>query len=294
MIKNVIGLSIFLILGTAQVVAQKEDSTQLPDISSFHQDLFVPEIKEGKLEAGKRVKQTLGIYLNTDVYHLVYLPTNYKEGKKYPVIVEYPGNGPYTSASGDVSTGQVDGCNLGYGLSEGKDFIWVSMPFISADGNENQKWWWGDIEATKRYCIDTVKEVCAKFGGDASNVILAGFSRGAIAVNYIGLHDDEISHLWKAFIVNSHYDGLKTWDYPNSDKASALERLKRLNGRPQFICAEGQGTVKSKNYLHQSGIQGNFTFMNIPVRNHTNTWTLYDLKERENIRTWLAETIKKN
>ncbi|CAM3334052.1 alpha/beta hydrolase family protein [Zobellia roscoffensis] len=294
MIKNVIGLSIFLILGTTQVVAQKEDSTQLPDISSFHQDLFVPEITEGTPVAGKRLRQTLASYLNTDVYHLVYLPTNYKEGKKYPVIVEYPGNGPYTSASGDVSTGQVDGCNLGYGLSEGKGFIWISMPFISADGNENQKWWWGDIEATKRYCIDTVKEVCTKFGGDTSNIILVGFSRGAIAVNYIGLHDDEISHLWKAFIVNSHYDGLKTWDYPNSDKTSALERLKRLNGRPQFICSEGHGTAKSKNYLDQSGIQGNFTFMNIPVRNHTNTWTLYDLKERENIRTWLAETIKKN
>ncbi|CAM4216520.1 S9 family peptidase [Zobellia roscoffensis] len=294
MIKNVIGLSIFLILGTTQVVAQKEDSTQLPDISSFHQDLFVPEITEGTPAAGKRLRQTLASYQNTNVYHLVYLPTNYKEGKKYPVIVEYPGNGPYTSASGDVSTGQVDGCNLGYGLSEGKGFIWISMPFISADGNENQKWWWGDIEATKRYCIDTVKEVCAKFGGDASNVILVGFSRGAIAVNYIGLHDDEISHLWKAFIVNSHYDGLKTWDYPNSDKTSALERLKRLNGRPQFICSEGHGTAKSENYLDQSGIQGYFTFMNIPVRNHTNTWTLYDLKERENIRTWLTETIKKN
>ncbi|CAM4284161.1 hypothetical protein [Zobellia nedashkovskayae] len=294
MIKNVIGLSIFLILGITQVIAQKENSTQLPDISSFHQDLFVPEITEGKPEAGKRVRQTLGSYQNTDVYHLVYLPTNYKKSENYPVIIEYPGNGPYTSSSGDVSTGQVDGCNLGYGLSSGKDFIWVSMPFISADGNENQKWWWGDIAATKKYCIDTVKEVCAKFGGDASNVILTGFSRGAIAVNYIGLHDDEISHLWKAFIVNSHYDGLKTWDYPNSEKTYALARLKRLNGRPQFICSEGNGTAKSKNYLDQSGIQGNFTFMNIPVRNHTNTWTLFDLKERENIRTWLAETIKKN
>ncbi|CAZ97741.1 alpha/beta hydrolase [Zobellia galactanivorans] len=294
MVKNVIGICIILILGTSQVDAQKDTPVRLPDIASFDQDLFVPDITQGPPEAGKRVRQTLASYQNTEVYHLLYLPSNYKEGKKYPVIVEYPGNGPYTSAAGDLSTGQVDGCNLGYGLSEGKDFIWVSMPFISVDGQENQKWWWGDIEASKKYCMDAVKEVCDKYGGDASKVVLAGFSRGAIAVNYIGLRDDEISPLWKAFIVNSHYDGLKTWDYPNSDKASALERLKRLNGRPQFICAEGHGTSKSKNYLAHSGIQGNFTFMDIPIKNHTNTWPLYQLKERKIIRAWLSEVIEKN
>ncbi|MBT9188864.1 alpha/beta hydrolase family protein [Zobellia russellii] len=292
--KKVTGICIFLILGTTQVASQKDAVAQLPDISSFHQDLFVPKITEGKPKAGKRVRQTLAPYQNTDVYHLVYLPTDYKEGKKYPVIIEFPGNGPYTSAYGDVSTGQVDGCNLGYGLSEGKGFIWVSMPFISTNGQENQKWWWGNVEATKRYCIDVVNEVCNKFGGDASNLILAGFSRGAIAVNYIGLHDNEISNLWKAFIVNSHYDGLKTWDYPNSDKASAIERLKRLNGRPQLICAEGQGTRETKNYIAQSGIKGNFTFLDIPIRNHTNSWPLYELKERKTMRTWLSQIIQKN
>ena len=294
MIKNVLVLSMILILGIVQVVAQEDIIVEFPDIESFQQNLFVPEITDAEPEAGKRVRQTLKPYKNTEVYHLVYLPINYKEGEKYPVIVEFPGNGPYTSTYGDISTGRVEGCNLGYGVSEGKDFIWISMPFISIDGQQNQKWWWGDIEATKRYCIDTVNEVCAKYGGDRANVFLAGFSRGAIAVNYIGLHDDEISGLWRAFIANSHYDGLKSWNYPDSDKTSALERLKRLNGRPQFICSEKEGTVKSKNYIRQSGIQGDFTFMDIPIRNHTNTWALYDLEERKIIKTWLFEVIQKN
>lgn len=294
MIKNVFGLSLILILGVVEIVAQEASIVEFPDIDSFQKDLFVPEITEAEPEAGKRVRQTLKAFENTKVYHLVYLPINYKQGEKYPVIVEFPGNGPYTSPYGDISTGQVDGCNLGYGVSAGKDFIWISMPFISVDGKQNQKWWWGDIEATKKYCIDTVNEVCTKYGGDASNVFLSGFSRGAIAVNYIGLHDDEISGLWRAFIANSHYDGLKGWNYPDSDKASALERLKRLNGRPQFICAEKEGTAKSKNHIRQSGIQGDFTFMDIPIRNHTNTWALYDLEERKIMRTWLFEVIQKN
>jgi hypothetical protein len=29
------------------------------------------------------------------------------------------------------------------------------------------------------------------FGGDASAVVLTGFSRGAIACGYLGMHDDE-------------------------------------------------------------------------------------------------------
>jgi hypothetical protein len=117
-------------------------------------------------------------------------------------VVEFAGNGNYKNAFGDTSTGRVEDASLGYGISGGKGMIWVVMPFIEvkADGSQgNAITWWGDIAETKRYCIATVKDICTRLGGDEKRVVLSGFSRGAIACNYIGLHDDEISRLWCAF-----------------------------------------------------------------------------------------------
>ena len=269
--------------------SSEEERAELGQLSM---DLNVPVIEVGPANPGKRVKQTLPVYSETEVYHLLYLPTNWEAGKKYPVIVEYPGNGPWSNDIGDVSTGKVDGCNLGYGIGGGRDYIWISMPFISENGLQNQDWWWGDIEATKQYCMKTVELVCEKYGGDEQSVILAGFSRGAIAANYIGLHDDEIANIWQAFIANSHYDGLRKWDYPESDPESALKRLQRLKGRPQFICQEGKGTAETKAYLSNMGIEGDFTFMDISFRNHTNTWILYNIPERKVIREWLTKATE--
>jgi len=73
----------------------------------------------------------------------------------------------------------------------------------------------------------------------ARAVIIAGFSRGAIACNYIGLDNDEIAKLWLAFIPYSHCAGVVTnWLYPGADRACALLRLKWLDGRPVFISQE--------------------------------------------------------
>ena len=58
-------------------------------------------------------------YSNTNVYHVTYLPTDWRPGKRYPVIVEYAGNGNYTNRFGDVSTGRVEDSRLGYGISAG-------------------------------------------------------------------------------------------------------------------------------------------------------------------------------
>jgi len=41
----------------------------------------------------------------------------------------------------------------------------------------------------------TVKMICEKYGGDSAKVFLAGFSRGSIACNYIGLHNNQIASL---------------------------------------------------------------------------------------------------
>ena len=201
-------------------------------------DLAVPPMTEGQPAPGKRVRQVADEYKGTNVHHALYLPTDWTKGGRYPVIVEYAGNGPYRDRLGDVCTGLVEDCHLGYGISGGKGFIWVCLPYISKDHKSNQRQWWGDANATADYCKRVVPRICRDYGGDASAVLLAGFSRGAIACNYIGLRDDEIAKLWRGFICHSHYDGVLNWGYAGSDRTSAAGRLKRLAGRPQFISME--------------------------------------------------------
>jgi len=55
------------------------------------------------------------------------------------------------------------------------------------------------------------QDICRHYGGDPENVLLCGFSRGAIAVSFIGLHDDEVSQLWSAFMTHDHFDGVRQW-----------------------------------------------------------------------------------
>lgn len=264
-----------------------------PDLSSVPPDLTTPAMTSDEPAAGRRVKQTSPGWEDTGVHHALYLPRDWAAGRTYPVIVEFAGNGGYKNAFGDVSNGTVDGSNLGYGLSGGEGFLWVCMPYVKVDGakKENATTWWGDVEETKRYCRKTVDLVCAKYGGDAKKVVLAGFSRGAIGCNYLGLHDDQIAGLWRAFFAYSHYDGQLThWGYAGADRAAALGRLKRLNGRPQFISME-KSVDAIRKYLEETGIQAPFTFQTVHFRNHSDQWVLRDIPERKAARDWLRSVL---
>lgn len=267
--------------------------SQLPDIKDVPFELSVPAFTEGIPLPGKRVKQQLTAYEGTSVYHAVFLPANWEAGKKYPIIVEYPGNGPYVNKYGDRCSGKPEDTYLGYGMSGGKDFIWIGMPLISEDGNRNERYWWGGVEASVDYTLKTVEQVCQELGGDRSKVFAAGFSRGAIACNYIGLHNDKIASLWCGFIANSHYDGVRTdWNYSNSDRASALKRLQRLGGRPQLIIEEGSGSEAARSYIESTGVIGDFTHMTIPYRNHDPRWVLQDIPERKRLQEWVIRVIE--
>ena len=268
-------------------------SQDLPDLSSVSADLSTPAMTEGEPAAGRRVRRTTAGWEGTAVHHALYLPRDWKPGGRYPLIVEYAGNGNYRNAFGDVSKGTVDGSNLGYGLSGGDGFIWVCMPYVAVAGDrkENAITWWGDVEETKRYCRQTVSSVCEAYGGDPKKIVLAGFSRGAIGCNYLGLHDDEIAGLWRAFFAFSHYDGERTtWGYAGADRASALERLRRLHGRPQWICME-QSVEPIRKYVEGTGVKGAFRFQTIPYRNHSDQWVLRDLPERKAAREWLRKVL---
>jgi hypothetical protein len=265
---------------------------EFPDLSSVAPDLTTPPMITGIPVPGRRVRQVAPGYEGAGVYHALYLPEDWQPGRRYPVIVEYAGNGPYRSEYGDFSPGTVEGSNLGYGISGGKGFIWVCMPYVNTTDKRNQLWWWGDVQATVDYCKRVVRSVCERYGGDSGAVILAGFSRGAIACNYIGLHDDAIADTWLAFVAYSHYDGVRTWDYPASDRASALERLRRVKGRAVFICRENS-VQETREYVAATRVQASFTFVTIPFRNHNDAWALRDISERRELRSWLRDVLVK-
>lgn len=266
------------------------NAAELPDLSTVPTDLTTPTMVDEAPAAGKRVKVISEKYRGTNVHHSLYLPTNWQAGKSYPVIVEYAGNGPFLSKHGDKSKGEVEDCDLGYGISGGKDFIWVCMPCVSEDGKQNQLRWWGDVGATVEYCKMVVRDVCKNHGGDPSAVFLSGFSRGSIACNYLGLHDDEIASLWCGFICHSHYDGVKRWSYPESSAQAAELRLKRLAGKPQFISQE-YSTKETQEYLAKVGVTDNFTFQSLPYRNHSDAWVLRDIAERDALRGWVKKVL---
>lgn len=283
-----------LSLGLLAPLAFSADLARLPDLGSVAPDLQVPPTNPGSPAAGARVTQSTPGWEHTTVHHTLYLPTDWRAGGKFPVLVEYPGNGNYRNSFGDVSTGKVEDCRLGYGITGGRGCIWICLPFVEIAGahKQNTVTWWGDVDETKRYCMATVRDVCNRYGGDAQRVVLCGFSRGAIACNFIGLHDDEIAPLWRGFICHSHYDGVReTWPYSGADRSSALGRLRRLANRPQFISHEGS-TGPTERYLKDTGVKGDWTFEPIPFRNHSDQWVLRDIPSRQRVRAWLQRILK--
>ena len=261
----------------------------LPDISSIPKDLEIPLVEDGVPAPGKRVKQTTPGWEGTEVHHAIYLPRDWKPGGTYPVLAEYAGNGGFKNAFGDVSEGMVEGSHLGFGLSAGRNYIWVCLPFVKVQGNNktNATLWWGQPDETAAYCVATMRFLEKNYGADPKALVLCGFSRGSIACNYIGLRNDEIAGLWRAFLCHSHYDGVKThWPYSDCDRTSALARLQRLKSRPQFISHE-VSVQPTRDYLQTTGISGAFTFVDLTFRNHTDQWALCDCDTRRQARAWL-------
>lgn len=271
--------------------ADTETADLSSDLSSVPVDLVVPPVRSGAPRAGARVRMTLPEYANTDVHHVLYLPSDWKPTGRYPLLVEYAGNGPYRNKHGDVSTGRVADSVLGYGISAGRGFLWLCLPFVAESGQRNERRWWGDVQRTVRYCKEAVPRVCAEFGGDPRRVLLVGFSRGAIACNFIGLHDDEIATLWAGLLCHSHYDGVRRWPYPGSDAAAAAARLARLGTRPQWISHE-QSVGDVTAYLRRSAPHGRFTVRALPFVNHTDTWVLRDVELRRELRSWVRSVLE--
>ena len=102
----------------------------------------VPEISHGVPAPGKRfllqLEESKGA---DDLYHLLYLPTDWRPDASWPLVVEYPGNGGYANELGDTSDGTMEGCIMGYGLSEGRGFLWLCPPIVGQDQKHAIQWW---------------------------------------------------------------------------------------------------------------------------------------------------------
>ena len=106
-----------------------------PVDTGMTKDLVTPVMTNKAPAAGKRVRQVAPEYKGTDVYHALYLPVDWKPDGKYPVIVEYTGN-RFPPGNG---SGEVKDANLGYGMSGGRGFIWVVMPYVEEGRKENAR-----------------------------------------------------------------------------------------------------------------------------------------------------------
>jgi hypothetical protein len=272
-------------------------------------ELPLPGLAEGPPAPGRRVAVTPAEFAGTQVHHLLALPDAWTpdwraRGQHWPVIVEFTGN--YHPASG--STGKVEGAALGFGLSRG-EAIWVVLPYIAADGRRNETTWWGDIEATVRYAKTNIPRICAEFGGDPAAVLLCGFSRGAIAVSFLGLHDDEIARLWCGFWAHDHFDGARewrgtSWGSPLARyQAEAATRLQRLRGRPLLV-TQGNMNRDTRDFLEARLPREIWTFEPIdlpalfgPFPNgvakdpHTDRWLLHETSVGSRVRAWWTQVL---
>jgi len=191
--------------------------------------LEVPSVEVGLPAAGRRVKYQLAGDEQTSIYCILQLPRDWKPGMKFPLIVEFPGNIYYTQDC--YSTGLPDQCVISYGITKGSGAICVSLPFIDRAVGGIAEHGWGNADETAEYAEEVVEEICTKFGGDEKNILLTGFSRGAIACGYIGLRNDHIASLWKGFHACQHYDG-DGWNGATMD--GAMERARRFKGKAVF------------------------------------------------------------
>jgi hypothetical protein len=297
-------LQILIIMAASVVQFHASPAVQL-DINS-QEILRLPKLSKGQPAAGKRVAVTPREYQGTQVVHTVYLPKSWTpDGPKLPIIFEYTGN--YFPRSG--STGEVEDAGLGYGLSGGK-YVWVSLPYISEDHKDNERTWWGDAAATVAYAKQNVPRIIREFDADPNAVFLCGFSRGAIGVNYLGLHDDEVAKLWTAFIPHDHFDGIQawgrtTWGSPLAKyRAESLTRLKRVNGRPYLVSQNGSN-YGTHEYLETVLPDiSNFTFSYVITTealgkfpnkfaktSHNDNWTYQPSKYRQLTWQWMNRVV---
>jgi len=291
------------VMDVRQIRLVPVDATVPNDVRSIAADVDLPPLTHESPGPGRRSIRKAAVVDDSQAYHLVSLPTDWVPSRRYPVLVEWTGNGPFENDRGDRSSGRVEDANLAYGLGGGDGSIVLTLPFVNDAGTANVSKWWGDTPAyrpdsTIAYAKAAIDEVCEQFGGDRSQLILVGFSRGSIACNAVGLANDDVASWWRGFVCCSHYDGVRQWP-PTGDEAASLARLARLGNRPQLIVAElaigdsASNLEQTERYLQRNAIDsGNLTLIETGFVNHSDAWALRPCPARTRAREWLAELLR--
>jgi hypothetical protein len=265
--------------------------------------LTVPVARDEAPAAGRRAKVTPPEYAGTEVFYTLYLPENYTPGGNYPVITEYTGN----QWKPGNSTGRVADANLGYAPAKALNSIWVVFPYVS--GTNSVTTWWGSEEETVEYCLKNLRRICRTYGGNPAEIFICGFSRGAIAVNYLGLYNDSIADVWLGFFSHDHYDGFREWKNTrwgsplDSYRTQAGVRIQRMAGRSVLISQKDE-IATLEEYIRGAGYAacGNFSFVQPDINRiipgipsadvsspHTDKWMLYPSDYAEKGFRWFAE-----
>jgi hypothetical protein len=275
--------------------------TSRNDVHVTLHDVFMPPLTTGAPAPGRWVRQTLPEYAGTAAYHCVYLPADWQPGRRFPVLAGFPGNGPYRNRYGDRSGGLPEDNPMGVGVSGGRGFIVLGLGYLDTRQNLQPTGnWWGDVPATLAYTQAAVRFVCGTYGGDPQAIVLFGFSRSAIGASFLGLHDDTIAPLWRAFLCYDGWEsqadmardwyrhGRSSFGYDPADfgGTGVARRFARLAGRPLFILG-GRGAVEALNEPHRFPVR----LLAKPHRNHHTSWALRDTPERAAIRDWLAREV---
>ena len=291
---SVLALLMALISAPHAAIAQDSQPTW-PDWRTVAADMVVPEVEDAEPRAGRRVRYVPEGH-SSELACILWLPHDWDSEERYPIFVELPGNGGYRDARGDECSGRPEDCRLGFGLTAGTGWIWVCLPFLNARGDAVALTWWGDApdydpRATLEFWKQTLTEICQRFQGDRDQVVLAGFSRGAIACNALGLHDDSTAALWTAFLPCSHYDGVRSWPFPGSDRAAAASRFQRLRQRPQLILGEHNQPRETRTFLEAAypGQLDQIVTESTGFQNHSDQWALRPCAARTLARTWLKQ-----
>ncbi|RMG39107.1 MAG: hypothetical protein D6725_05875 [Planctomycetota bacterium] len=246
--------------------------------------LLVPEMTDGPPRPGRRVRYRLPGD-DSEAYCAVYLPEDWTPRGSFPVIAEFPGN-VFFDARACWSTGRPEQCVIGYGISRGRGAIWVSLPFVDRRQGTIAEAGFGsnDGDDTAAYTVRVIEEICDRWGGDRRNVVLSGFSRGAIACGYIGLRNDRIAGLWKAFVACQHYDGSH---WRQSTMEGAVERARRFRG-----CAIFQIDNDPKKYapvVAATRPEVRWTWERSGLGYHATAMFLDDRPMMRRLRRWFAE-----
>jgi hypothetical protein len=240
----------------------------------------VSAIEDGPPSPGSRVRYRLAEDANATIYSVLHLPKDWEPGGKYPVIVEYPGNIYFVN--GCYSTGLPDQCVIGYGMSKGQGAISLALPFVDRQAGGIAENGWGNADETADYLMKMVDEVCTKFGGDPANLILTGFSRGAIACGYIGLRNDRIAALWKGMHACQHFDGS---GWRGATITGAIERARRFQGEAVFHTDNPQEKVQPV----MDAMSARFTFVKSGLGYHSTAMFLDERPSTQQLRQWFRD-----